>query len=699
MVWFAAISSICIGDLGAQSTGSLKKQGEAFFEAKQYRSALNAFRQAGLETTKNKVLRQQMGICLYEINDVDNALQVFNALINEGRTDPVVYLYAAKCLQARYRFTDAISHYKKYLQDTSPNDSLRNWVKDELLRCANGNRLNHAEQIAYVENAGATINTQYADFGVRTSPTTIDKIYFNSDRDDVTMAKQANGNIDIYSASLINGRWSTPSALPGHINTMGYDQVYGFSTNGQILYYLTAAGKNFVIRTDTFSQEQPLNSSGQFNGPFLSSHGGADLFFFNDSICLFSSDRPGGYGGYDLYISLLQNGSWTKAVNLGPEINSHFQERFPFLTKDGMTLYFSSDNLESIGGLDVFYSTFDPKLRSWISPQNCGIPINSPLDDGYFVLAPDGMTGYLSSDRKEGHGAEDIYRVFFKRPVEAHQRISAYPTFYHLPASSNLVSTTETTSSPKEIKEYFISHLMMDDEGEVLTPQNIKKLDVLINLLTIFPNVRAQLGCFEMSSGQRSFNLYFSIKKAEKAADYLYSRGIAHDRILLKGYGASFPLAKNPVASSGTTPNKVNQRVEIDVLDYANEAVKIHTEKIKVPENIRDPKGQRFASLRHQLFYCVQIASISQILQNEAIEQVEEMFIEKDPVQGNYIYMAGMSATFKEAEKVLSQMITLGFSDARIIPYLNSVRIPAASVPDLAKQYPDLLFYLASTKK
>lgn len=683
----------------AQSAGSLKRQGETYFDAGQYRAAITAFRQAGLETTKNKSLRQKMGICLYEINDVDMALQLFSSLISEGKTEPIVYYYTAKCLQAKYRFTEAIGHYKKYLEITTTKDSLRPWVKDELLRCANGNRLNHAEQIAYVENAGATINTQYADFGVRTSPTTIDKIYFNSDRDDITLARQANGNVDIYSASLVNGRWSTPSALPGHINTIGYDQVFGFSTSGQILYYLTASGKNFIVRTDTFSQGEQLSNGGQFNGPFLSSHGGADLYFFNDSICLFSSDRPGGYGGYDLYISLLQNGTWTKAVNLGPEINTHFQERFPFLTKDGMTLYFSSDNLESIGGLDVFYATYDPKLKSWLSPQNCGIPINSPLDDASFVLAPDGMTAYLSSDRKEGHGEEDIYRVFFKRQIEAHQRISAYPTFYQWPALNENTTASVTNTPPKEIKEYFISHLMMDEEGEVLTPQNIKKLDVLVNLMTIFPKVRTQLSSFEMSTGQRSFNLYFSIKKAEKAAEYLYSRGIARDRVLLKGYGASYPLVKNPPSTSGAAPNKVNQRIEIDVLDYANEAVKIHTEKIKIPENLRDPNGQQFASLRHQLFYSVQIASISQILQNEAIEQMDEMFIEKDPTQGNYIYMAGMTPSYKEAEKILSQMISLGFPDARIIPYLNSVRIPPSSIPDLAKQYPDLLFYLAGTKK
>jgi hypothetical protein len=86
-------------------------------------------------------------------------------------------------------------------------------------------------------------------------------------------------------------------------------------------------------------------------------------------------------------------------------------------------------------------------------------------------------------------------------------------------------------------------------------------------------------------------------------------------------------------------------------------------------------------------------------LQNEAIEPIEELYIEVDNAQGNYLYMAGMVPTFKEAEKMMSTMIGLGFPDARVVPYLNGARIPADSIPDLAQQYPDLLFYMAGKRK
>src|SRR6185503_3374749 len=131
-----------------------------------------------------------------------------------------------------------------------------------------------------------------------------------------------------------------------------------FSSDGQILFFLTELGNEFKIRTDTFTDQQDMVYQGVFVGPYRPVGGGTDLIFFNDSICLFSSDRTGGFGGYDLYISTRHNGIWSEAVNLGPTINSFYNERYPFLTKNGQTLFFSSDNLESIGGYDVFLTVF-----------------------------------------------------------------------------------------------------------------------------------------------------------------------------------------------------------------------------------------------------------------------------------------------------------------------------------------------------
>ena len=166
----------------------MKRQGDEYYANGDYRSALFAYKQGGLENTKDNELQLKIGVCLYENNDVDGALHIFQSLINEGKTEPVVYMHAAKCFQSKNLFAEANVHYKLFLQKCNPADPIRPWVKDELIRCANGSRLTYGEEMAYVENAGTTINTPFEEFGVRTSPTTIDKIYFNSDREDVALS-------------------------------------------------------------------------------------------------------------------------------------------------------------------------------------------------------------------------------------------------------------------------------------------------------------------------------------------------------------------------------------------------------------------------------------------------------------------------------------------------------------------------------
>jgi len=186
------------------------------------------------------------------------------------------------------------------------------------------------------------------------------------------------------------------------------------------------------------------------------------------------------------------------------------------------------------------------------------------------------------------------------------------PTFQHLLNSpSHAAAFNIAQAQPVEVKEYYISHLFLEENAEILIPQNTKKLDLLANLMLIYPKVIAELSCFETPSGQQTFSLYFSIKKVEEAAGYLAKKGIARNRIILKGYGPSFPLATIPEGTTNTALYKrLNHRIEITLHDYETEPVNIHMEKIPVPENMIDARGQKFTDIRHGLFFSVQLVSI-----------------------------------------------------------------------------------------
>ncbi|MDB4834979.1 hypothetical protein OAH12_00150 [Cyclobacteriaceae bacterium] len=126
----------------------------------------------------------------------------------------------------------------------------------------------------------------------------------------------------------------------------------------------------------------------------------------------FTSTRPGGLGGEDIYVAYKDtNGIWGNVKNLGPSINTPFDDDTPFIHPDGKTLYFSSKGHQTMGGFDVFKSTFNPQDSSWSTPVNLGFPINTPENDIFFVWSADGQTAYFSTHHEDSYGGEDIYKL------------------------------------------------------------------------------------------------------------------------------------------------------------------------------------------------------------------------------------------------------------------------------------------------
>ena len=125
----------------------------------------------------------------------------------------------------------------------------------------------------------------------------------------------------------------------------------------------------------------------------------------------FSSDREGGYGGRDIYrVVKLPNGEWSEPMNLGAKINGPWDEDAPFIAVDNKTLYFASNGEKSMGGFDIFITVRDDN-NVWSNPINLGVPLNSTGDDLYYTTTMDGLTGYLTSFRKNGVGEKDIYEI------------------------------------------------------------------------------------------------------------------------------------------------------------------------------------------------------------------------------------------------------------------------------------------------
>lgn len=688
--------------IAAQGTeGDLRKQAEGYYANGHYAGALPFYQEGNAANARDPLTRYRYAHCLLECQQPESAIQILTTLTRDRKPNAQVFRLLGHACMDIMAYEEAMGYFKTFLRLTKEGEPGRQSVKDDIVRCAYALRMRTADEKAFVENAGPDINSVYDDFSVLNSPTIIDKIYFHSTRTSSGASLRLQDDTDIFTSSILNGRWSEPHRLPAQINSPGLEQACGFSADGQILFFARRTNSDWEMRADTFSGQDGRIRQGVSPMPRHAGEQPGDMFLFQDSICLFSAKGPDGFGGYDLYMAIRRQGVWQASVNLGPAINSPYDEQYPFLTRNGRRIYFSSNRPEGVGGFDVFQADFEDDQAAWRTPVNLGFPISSPGEDTWFVLAPDGMSGYLTSDRIHGLGGEDLYRVIFKQQILAHQQISAVPTFFHVLELAGRTAGSATVVAPvAEKKEYYLSHLFFDNGSEVLTPQNIKKLDVLVSLLQIYPKISVELSGFESTSGQRMYSLYFSVRQVDKAAAYLIQKGIAPSRILLHGYGTSFPILTASAASSSTAlMQRLGQRIEITPLDFGDEPVDIHVERIQVPEQVKNPAYRIWQDTRSDLHYSVQIAATTQMLQNTDLESRDFVHIEYDREKNFHKYLTGWASTYREAEKERQAMQEIGFLQAFIVPYVDGRRLDSKRAVELAGRYPDLNNYLAGRQK
>ena len=325
----------------------------------------------------------------------------------------------------------------------------------------------------------------------------------------------------------------------------------------------------------------------------------------------FSSTRPGGYGGADLYVSFLKpNGRWTEAVNMGPTINTAGDEMAPFIHADNQTLYFTSDGLPGYGGSDLFVLK---KLSNghWGVPENMGYPINTIENEGSLAVAADGYTAYYASDREDSRGGLDIYS--FTLPVDARP----FKTIYvkgvvtdliskkGLPANLELTDNASGTLINKvqtdELGNYFITlpegkdytftvnrkgylfyssayalsgaapdstyvknialepiklassfvftQVLFENNSFALLPPSLPELNKLVQILEENPSMHIQISGHTDNVGKDTDNLTLSTNRAKAIVKYLSSKGIAAERLTYKGFGSTEPIATNATAA------------------------------------------------------------------------------------------------------------------------------------------------------
>lgn len=317
---------------------------------------------------------------------------------------------------------NALVYYEKYLKKLDQEVNYRGQdkvphleVRRRIYECNNGIEFRANPSNVSIVNVGREVNSEWDDF----APVLDEKeklMIFTTKRKDGNLNEDVDldnfAYEDIFSSTKNGNSWNKAQNIGTNINTKFHDSNLALSKDGETLYlYKDDNNGDIYYSTQSSAGEwsKPLPISENINSSF------AELSVSispDNNTLFFSSNRPGGSGGIDLYMCTKDDrGKWGKTVNLGPDINTEADEESPFIDYDGKTLYFSSKGRKGMGQYDIFKSVYDSTERKWSEPINLGYPINTPDDDVFFVSTKDGKRGYYASVREDGMGYLDIYMV------------------------------------------------------------------------------------------------------------------------------------------------------------------------------------------------------------------------------------------------------------------------------------------------
>ncbi len=386
---------------------------ESYFLFEEYDEALPLYLQIHRQYPDNDNINFKIGVCF--LNDpyekekaiyylekaAENISPKYRQNSFKEKAAPAEALfYLGSAYRVNNQLTKAREYYHKFLNIMDPEVYDEQLVKDQLNACDAAEKLMKKPVDVDLEDLPGRINTRFAE----TNPV------LSGDETKMAFISKLQFYDAIFYAEKHNGAWTAPRNIVPELGVDGdvYPTSMSFDGTEMFIY----RNDNFIgnlyytrLVNGRWTPLQKLND--HINTKYWESHASMSR---DRKFLYFTSNRKGGYGGLDIYRSERQpNGDWGPAMNLGPVINSEYNEDTPFITENGKMLYFSSYGHYNMGGYDIFMSRQSGDT-SWAKPVNLGYPINTTDDDQFFYPLKDGQVAYYPRFREGGYGKSDIYR-------------------------------------------------------------------------------------------------------------------------------------------------------------------------------------------------------------------------------------------------------------------------------------------------
>ena len=517
------------------------KRGDIHLENLEYENALPEFQKAHGFNSENSHLNFKMGLCRY-YSDLDSlALLAFEKAVSlNSKVDEDIHFYIARCNHLTFNFEKAITHYSIEM-DFALNFERPEYVsalQKFIIECRSGIKLlQEQNSLTLIVNLGQPVNSTFPEYSP--SVTKDDsKLYFTSGKNE----DKGRGNSErIYYAIKSDSSWSQAVNIGEPPDAQYIDAVLGISKDAKTLYLYAYENKGDIFFSKLseagFSETEPFSYA--INSRFAES---SLCFTNNEDTLFFTSDRPGSFGGKDIYYSVKEKDEWQTPVNIGNEVNTEYDEESVFLYND--TLFFASRGHNSMGGFDIF-KTFQRPDGSWNKPENLGFPVNSPYDDLYFT-ASDSNT-YFTSERPGGRGKSDIYSIVILPPVYVYTRPDS---IIRNPVRFYTISPIQF-----ELKSF---------QNEDACPT----LDILADFLHSEPGIKVLITGYTDTQGDHEYNMKLSQKRAGFVRDYLVSQGVSDSCFQVDSKGPGKQVSRNTDDKGRYIWKslKYNRRVEIIIL-------------------------------------------------------------------------------------------------------------------------------------
>lgn len=367
-----------------------------------------------LKTDKNNIdIHYKIAQCYLNTHiNKSEAIKYLEFCVKDPKVQPEVWLKLGEAYRIANKIDEAVKAFEKYKVLDPKNKKV---AERQLEICNNAKSLMRNPVNVSFTNLGKEINSEFADYYPWI---TQDESFlaFTTRRKGTTSSRvEVDGYFasDIYTSKVEGGKWLKAENPGTKINSALDEQVVGLKADGsEMVIYIDHIDKfgdiyTSVKKNDIFVKYVPFpeNINKKIEHSASISADGNTLFFVR------GEDQE---AQTDIYICRkLPNGVWSDPLKLGDEINTVYHEDFPYLSTDGVTLYFSSEGHNTIGGFDLFKSVWNPENNTWSKTENLGYPVNTTDDDRSISLSPDNRVGYISALRPGGQGDLDIYRIKF----------------------------------------------------------------------------------------------------------------------------------------------------------------------------------------------------------------------------------------------------------------------------------------------